>query len=98
VVRKIRLNPSSVFYGPLTERLTDKVVRSASDHKVDGAIFYAHIGCRQSAPMIKSIKEALNAVGIPMVVIDCDLIDITVTPEEDLCHKLRQFFELLEDR
>jgi benzoyl-CoA reductase/2-hydroxyglutaryl-CoA dehydratase subunit BcrC/BadD/HgdB len=98
VIRKIRLNPSSVFYGPLTERLTAKVVQSATSHKVAGAIFYAHIGCRQSAPMIKLIKEALNSINVPLLVLDCDIIDVTVTPEEDLCHKLRQFFELLEDR
>jgi benzoyl-CoA reductase/2-hydroxyglutaryl-CoA dehydratase subunit BcrC/BadD/HgdB len=98
VIRKIRLSPSGVFYGPLEGRLTEKVIQAATGHKVDGAIFYAHIGCRQSAPMIKLIKEALNSVGIPMLVMDCDLIDITVTPEEDLCNKLRQFFELLEDQ
>lgn len=98
VVRKINLLPSSVFYGPLTDRLTAKVVNAAVDHKVDGAVFYAHIGCRQSAPMIKLIKDALNSVNVQLLVLDCDIVDVTVTPEEDLCYKLRQFFELLEDR
>ena len=48
--------------------------------------------------MIKVIKEALNSIDIPILILDCDIVDITVTPEEDLCNKLRQFFELLEDR
>jgi benzoyl-CoA reductase/2-hydroxyglutaryl-CoA dehydratase subunit BcrC/BadD/HgdB len=98
VLRKISMTPSMVFYGPLTDKLTAKVVKSATEHKVDGAIFYAHIGCRQSAPMIRLIKEALNSIDIPILILDCDIVDVTVTPEEDLCHKLRQFFELLEDR
>ncbi|MBP1707880.1 MAG: hgdD2 [Chloroflexi bacterium] len=98
VIRRIQMYPSSVFYGPLTDRLTEKVVKAAIDHRVDGAIFYAHLGCRQSAPLIKPIKEALSSVGVPMLILDCDIIDVTVTPEEDLCHKLRQFYELLEDR
>ena len=74
------------------------MIQAATGHKVDGAIFYAHIGCRQSAPMIKLIKEALNSIDVPILVLDCDIIDVTVTPEEDLSHKLRQFYELLEDR
>jgi benzoyl-CoA reductase/2-hydroxyglutaryl-CoA dehydratase subunit BcrC/BadD/HgdB len=90
--------PSSMFYGPLTDRVAEKVVQDAQTYKVDGAIFYAHIGCRQSSAMIKLIKEALNSIDIPILVLDCDIVDITVTPEEDLCHKLQQFFELLEDR
>jgi hypothetical protein len=54
--------------------------------------------CRQSAPMIKLIKEALNSIDISILILDCYIVDVTVTPEEDLCQKLRQFFELLEDR
>jgi benzoyl-CoA reductase/2-hydroxyglutaryl-CoA dehydratase subunit BcrC/BadD/HgdB len=98
VIHKIRMLPSSMFYGPLTDRVAEKVVQDAQTYKVDGAIFYAHIGCRQSSAMIKLIKEALNSIDIPILVLDCDIVDITVTPEEDLCHKLQQFFELLEDR
>jgi benzoyl-CoA reductase/2-hydroxyglutaryl-CoA dehydratase subunit BcrC/BadD/HgdB len=98
VIRKINLYPSSVFYGPLTDKLTEKVVKTATDHKVDGAILYAHIGCRQTGALIKIIKDTLNAVNVPTLILDCDIIDVTVTPEEDLSLKLRQFFELLEDR
>jgi len=98
VVRKINITPSNVFYGPFTDKLTDKLIKAATGHQVDGAIFYAHIGCRQSSAMIKVIKEVLNSIEIPILILDCDIVDITVTPEEDLCNKLRQFFELLVDR
>jgi benzoyl-CoA reductase/2-hydroxyglutaryl-CoA dehydratase subunit BcrC/BadD/HgdB len=98
VIRKLELTPSHVFYGPFTAQLTDKLVRAAASHHVDGAVFYAHIGCRQSAAMIRIIKDTLNSVGVPVLVLDCDIVDVTVTPAEDLCNRLRQFFELLEDR
>ncbi len=87
-----------MYLWALTDQLTDKLIRAATAHKVDGAIFYSHIGCRQSAAMIKVIKESLNSIDIPVLILDCDIVDITVTPEEDLCNQLRQFFELLEDR
>jgi benzoyl-CoA reductase/2-hydroxyglutaryl-CoA dehydratase subunit BcrC/BadD/HgdB len=98
VIRKINMTPSNVFYGPFTGKLTDKLINAATGHKVHGAIFYSHIGCRQSSAMIKVIKEALNSIDIPILILDCDIVDITITPEDDLCNKLRQFFELLDDR
>jgi hypothetical protein len=33
-----------------------------------------------------------------MLTIDCDIVDPTVNPEEEVREKLEQFFELLEDR
>jgi hypothetical protein len=30
--------------------------------------------------------------------LDCDVVDPTITSEEDVREKLEQFFELLEDR
>ncbi len=99
IIQKIEMHPVMSMYGPLDEGfLLQKVVDCASRYQVDGAIHYAHIGCRQSAALIKLLKDTLNAQGIPVLILDCDIIDITVTPEEDLNNKLRQFFELLEDR
>jgi benzoyl-CoA reductase/2-hydroxyglutaryl-CoA dehydratase subunit BcrC/BadD/HgdB len=98
IIRKIYMMPCNVFYGPFTSSLTDKLIKTATGHRVDGAIFYSHIGCRQSAAMIKLVKETLNSIYIPVLILDCDIVDVTVTPEEELCSKLRQFFELLEDR
>jgi benzoyl-CoA reductase/2-hydroxyglutaryl-CoA dehydratase subunit BcrC/BadD/HgdB len=92
------LNPVMSMYGPLDERVIRLIVDSAIKYKVDGAIYYAHIGCRQSAALIKLIKDELNEIGIPVLILDTDIIDITITPEAELQKKLRQFYELLEDR
>jgi benzoyl-CoA reductase/2-hydroxyglutaryl-CoA dehydratase subunit BcrC/BadD/HgdB len=86
-----------VMYGPLDERKQQSVVNSAIRYGIDGVIYYAHVGCRQSAALIKPLKEDLNDAGIPVLTLDCDIIDTTVTTEQEVCDKLEQFFELLED-
>lgn len=98
IITKINLNPVMSMYGPLDGRVLKLIVESALQYQVDGAIYYAHIGCRQSAALIKLIKDKLNEIGIPVLILDSDIIDITITPEAELQKKLRQFFELLEDR
>lgn len=98
LVKKMGINPVMLTYGPLEERAIRKFVQYGLEYHVDGAINYAHIGCRQSAALIKPLKDALNQANIPTLVLDCDIIDTTVTPEEELCGKLEQFFELLEER
>jgi len=98
VMKKISMNPVTVMYGPLDKRLLNLIINCAKQHKVDGAIHYAHVGCRQSAATIKIIKDALNEIGVPVLIVDCDIIDATIAPEEEVREKLAQFFELLEDR
>ncbi len=98
ILTKINLNPVMSMYGPLDDRVVRAVIDSAIQYKIDGAIYYAHIGCRQSAALIKLIKDKLNEIGVPVLILDSDIIDVTITPEAELQKKLRQFFELLEDK
>jgi len=98
IVEKISMNPVMVMYGPLDERVVETVVNCAIRYKIHGAIHYAHVGCRQSAAIIKLIKDALNEIDVPVLILDCDIIDTTVAPEEEIRGKLAQFFELLEER
>jgi benzoyl-CoA reductase/2-hydroxyglutaryl-CoA dehydratase subunit BcrC/BadD/HgdB len=97
ILTKINLNPVMSMYGPMDDRVVKTVIDSAIEYKVDGAIYYAHIGCRQSSALIKLIKDKLNEKGVPVLILDSDIIDVTITPESELQKKFRQFFELLED-
>lgn len=75
------------------------ILRAAVDHKADGAIFWAHIGCRMSCATIKMIKDALmEEAGVPTLVLDYDVNDPTYAPVDQLKARLEEFFELLEDR
>ena len=84
--------------GPL-QPFVDRVLRQAEEYKADGAIYWAHIGCRQTCATIRIIKEVLmEKVGIPTLVIDCDLGDPTYASGESMKDKLEEFFELLDER
>jgi hypothetical protein len=49
-------------------------------------------------PTLKVFKDVLGDMGIPVLNIDCDLVDSTITSADEVRNKLEQFFELLEDR
>ena len=86
------------MYGPLDQQALDDITESAEQYKTDGAIYWAFMGCRHTCATIKVIKETLSELDVPMLTVDCDIVDPTVTSEEEVTGKLEQFFELLEDR
>jgi benzoyl-CoA reductase/2-hydroxyglutaryl-CoA dehydratase subunit BcrC/BadD/HgdB len=83
--------------GPL-RGVADRAVRLAVEYKADGALYWAHLGCRQTCATIKIIKDALAREGIPTLVLDCDLADSTIVTEDEITAKVEQFLELLDDR
>jgi len=98
VAQKSYMIPEMRMYGPLDERALNSIVKCAEDYKVDGAIYYADIGCRHSCATIKLFKDTLNEIDVPVLTLDCDVVDPTITSEEEMREKLERFFELLEDR
>ena len=87
------------MHGPVEEGVVEDSVNDAINHKAEGAIYWAHIGCRQGCATIKVVKDALSErVGIPTLVMDIDILDPTFVSEEELKDKLEGFFEILEDR
>ncbi len=53
---------------------------------------YVDVGCRHSCTTIKLFKDLLAEKGVPMLVVDCDVADSTVTSEEEVRDRLEQFF------
>jgi len=98
VAKKSYMIPEMRMYRPLDQPALDAIVDCAKQYKIDGAIFYADVGCRHSCATIKLFKDALNRIDIPMLTLDCDVVDPTITSEEEFREKLERFFELLEDR
>jgi benzoyl-CoA reductase/2-hydroxyglutaryl-CoA dehydratase subunit BcrC/BadD/HgdB len=86
------------MYGPLDQQALDDITESAEQYKTDGAIYWAFMGCRHTCATIKIIKETLSELDVPMLTVDCDIVDPTITSEEEVTGKIEQFFELLEDR
>ncbi len=98
VAQKSYMIPEMRMYGPMDERALNSIIDCARQYKVDGAVFYADVGCRHSCATIKLFKDALNKIDIPMLTVDCDVVDPTITSEEEMREKLERFFELLEER
>jgi benzoyl-CoA reductase/2-hydroxyglutaryl-CoA dehydratase subunit BcrC/BadD/HgdB len=99
VVEKSYMIPETrTMYGPLGQPTLDEITECAHDYKVNGCIYYAFMGCRHTCATIKMIKDSLTAVDVPVLTLDCDIIDPTVNSEHEVRQKLEQFFELLEDR
>ncbi|MEJ2738853.1 MAG: 2-hydroxyacyl-CoA dehydratase family protein [Dehalococcoidia bacterium] len=98
VAQKSFMLPEMRMYGPMDNRATGSIMKCAEDYRIDGAIFYADVGCRHSCATIKLFKDLLNDLDIPMLTLDCDVVDPTITSQEELREKMERFFELLEDR
>ena len=87
------------MHGPAEEGVIADAVEDALSHRADGAIFWAHIGCRQACATIRAVKEALaQKAGIPTLVLDCDIMDPSFVSEEEMKERLESFLEVLEER
>jgi benzoyl-CoA reductase/2-hydroxyglutaryl-CoA dehydratase subunit BcrC/BadD/HgdB len=98
LAKKSFMFPESATYGPVNERILAQTVQCARDFKVDGALFYAHVGCRQGSALIKTYRDILSKIDIPLFVLDMDLLDQTITSADEIKTKFLQFIEILEDR
>ncbi len=98
VAEKSYMIPEARMYGPMDDRALGSITKCVEDYKVDGAIYYADVGCRHSCATIKLFKDTLNDADVPVLTLDCDVVDPTVTSQEEFREKLERFFELLEDR
>jgi benzoyl-CoA reductase/2-hydroxyglutaryl-CoA dehydratase subunit BcrC/BadD/HgdB len=98
VARKSYMLPEMRMCGPLDDAALSQIVDSAREYRIDGAIYYADVGCRHTCATIKLFKDELDKLDIPVLTIDCDVVDPTITSEEEISDKLERFFELLEDR
>jgi benzoyl-CoA reductase/2-hydroxyglutaryl-CoA dehydratase subunit BcrC/BadD/HgdB len=86
------------MFGPMSDKAIGEIVDSARRYQVDGAIYYADVGCRHTGATIKLFKDALSELDVPVLTVDCDVVDPTITSEGEMREKLERFFELLEDR
>ncbi len=98
VARKVMMNPVMCSWGPLDRRATDRLLKSAREHKVDGAVMYQQMGCGQLGGIARYMKETLAEIDVPMLQISMDIVDATVAGEEDIRQELERFYEFLADR
>ncbi len=99
VARKAAMIPERrSMYGPLGQEALQDLLDCAEQYQVDGAVYWAFMGCRHTCATVKLFKDLLNEVDVPVLTIDCDIVDPTINSEAEIREKMEQFFELLEDR
>lgn len=80
--------------GPV-ERRVQTIKMLVRDYACDGAIHFAHWGCRQSNGVARVIKEALQAEGIPCLILPGDCLDCRNYAAGQALTRLGAFLELL---
>jgi benzoyl-CoA reductase/2-hydroxyglutaryl-CoA dehydratase subunit BcrC/BadD/HgdB len=80
--------------GP-AKRRTAHLARLARDYRVDGAIHYNHWGCRQSCGGAVLVKQALQGMGVPTLLLEGDCVDEREYQEGQLSTRLEAFLESL---
>jgi benzoyl-CoA reductase/2-hydroxyglutaryl-CoA dehydratase subunit BcrC/BadD/HgdB len=91
VAKRLVLNPAN---GPIDD-YTELLLDVARKYKVDGAIHYAHWGCRWNYGRLRVIKDAFQKKGIPFVSIDCDSASSQNYFEGQLNSRIDTFIDML---
>jgi len=71
------------------------ILKAARDYKIDGAILFSHWGCRQNNGGARIIKDSLNKVNIPTLVLDGDCVDQNNSSQGQVKTRLQGFVEIL---
>jgi hypothetical protein len=71
--------------GPLQYFVQAVIRPGAQEYEVDGTIYWARVGCRQTCATIRILKDTLmQEVGIPTLVIDYDVAGPTYVLAEQM--------------
>lgn len=94
LARKCIHNP---WNGPLTNRIA-ALRRLIREQPVDGAVHFSHWGCRQSTAALSVLADAMQQEGVPLLVLDGDLVDARSYSDGQHRTRLEGFVEMLEAR
>jgi benzoyl-CoA reductase/2-hydroxyglutaryl-CoA dehydratase subunit BcrC/BadD/HgdB len=96
LANKQQFNMGNENYNPGVE-WKDKVLEMAVKTRADAAIFWNNIGCRMGASMSRILKDNLQQkLGVPSLIVDCDILDPTYTPRDVIEKQMDDFFEMVE--
>lgn len=86
------------MHGP-SDAFVNDTLRIAKEFEADGAVYFAHIGCRQACALIRVLKDRLrDELDVPTLVIDVDIMDPSLSSGAEIRDKFENFFEILDDR
>jgi benzoyl-CoA reductase/2-hydroxyglutaryl-CoA dehydratase subunit BcrC/BadD/HgdB len=94
IARRMLSNP---FMGPV-ERRAETAAALARQYRVDAALHFGHLPCRQSNGALQVIKDRLGAQGVRLVNLEADLSDPSNFPRERIEDQLLAVWEILQSR
>ena len=87
----------SSFNGP-AERRVEAAARLARELEADGVVWFCHWGCKGTLGAAQLARTALEAAGIPVLVLDGDGCDRAGAANGQTATRLNAFVEMLEGR
>lgn len=79
------------------QRKADLVTDLAHTLKPDGIINFCHWGCKQSSGGVMLLKDRLQELGIPFLILDGDGISRASSPDGQIRTRWEAFLEILEN-
>lgn len=79
------------FHGPV-EFYERDLVKICDQYEGDCFIFAGHVGCKHSAASIRILKDYMKKIGMPILILSCDIFDRRVTHENQLKAQIEEFF------
>jgi len=81
--------------GSIDNRI-DAILDMARSYSIDGAILFAHWGCRHSNGGARIIKDSLKKQGIPLLVLDGDCLNKNNSSAGQIATRLQGFMEIVD--
>ena len=66
--------------------------------RADGAVIFAHWGCKPTLGAVRLMKDALEAEGLPTLVLDGDACCPANSGDGQIATRMEAFLEMLEER
>ena len=84
-----------IYNGSVKQRI-EEAERLARITEADGAVLFAHWGCKGTIGASSLIKQSLEKTGLPTMILDGDGCNPANTSDGQVSTRLQAFVEMLE--
>lgn len=85
----------NIYNGPYSRKV-EKVAQLVKEMESDAVIHFCHWGCKQSVGGVMLLREKMQEMGIPMLVLDGDGMDRRNSHDGQIRTRLEAFLEMLD--
>ena len=85
----------NIYNGPYSRKV-EKVAQLVKELESDAVIHFCHWGCKQSVGGVMLLREKMQEMGIPMLVLDGDGMDRRNSHDGQIRTRLEAFLEMID--